>query len=162
MSNDNGENMLKRRRRLITYLGLAAVLSAAAMAACILRRPGPPYKFLPRQDPLVFNPGMPGIIGLAYSWRENYADVVARADRELLPLKLQRQVLKNGEGILYSQPPSPVPMGPSIDILRGRLTGKHFHIDGDYLDSEPDPGWVTVEVIQRDMVPSWLRILFPL
>ena len=154
--------MQKRRRLLITYLGLAAVLSAAAVATCVLVRPGPPYKFLPRQDPLVFNPGMPGVIGLAYSWRENYAHVVARADRELLPLKLQRQVLKSGEGILYSQPPSLLPMGPSIDILRGRVTGKHFRIDGDYLDTVPDPGWVTVEVIQRDPVPSWLRILFPL
>jgi hypothetical protein len=136
----------------------------ALIVGCLLvmRNRGNGFQFMAGHDrKFSLMTGSNGFVGEAYTWEERYEDVVKRADAEFAGHGVTRHTYKKGRGVTFSRPIGHR-LGPfSVDIQPGKTTGKHFRIDGDFIDSTDDPAWVSLQVIRPDPLPAWLRSILP-
>ena len=148
--------MRQSRPRIFIALTVLSVASLICLAFSWPR--GLKYEFLDGQRPLFsVDLGVGGFISEAYTWKGNYNEVVRRADLELKAKGMFRQNYKKVKGVYFYRPMGD-PLGSvTIDLQPERTVGKHFAIDGDFLDSSREPGWISVQVLREDPLPIWLR-----
>ncbi len=103
--------------------------------------------------------GSPGFFADVYTYRGTVSDVSKKFEAELVPQGYVRSDSKRGplrvsfmKGIGLS-----LSNFVSVDISPGRTTGKHFVIDGDFLDGDSNPEWVTVTLTAGDPLPTEVR-----
>ncbi|MGV3617118.1 MAG: hypothetical protein ACO1SV_17460 [Fimbriimonas sp.] len=103
-------------------------------------------------------PAWPGYVEAAYTFPAEPTRFFGQAEAELKPLgyRIDRTATS-----LSAYRESEEEYGPSIHIGPGRATGKTFYIDGDKLTVEERTDWVNVDIIERDIVPVWVRIWAP-
>jgi hypothetical protein len=100
------------------------------------------------------DPGVPGFVQTVYVARRPLKDVANAAEKEATALGYQGKWSKDGRYfILVGAGPDHV----SVDLSAGRATGKHWVVDGDFVDGDSDPQWTTIEVSEVDTMPMWLR-----
>ena len=115
--------------------------------------PRPQYAFLKGQRYHSYNAGVMGYGWHVYNFEGDLEEVmkVAQAELESKGFKCANLRSKNKpyKPNLSCDLPSSDPyvnFGNSVSISEGKVDGSHFVIDGDFLDTEPAPGWVIVGV----------------
>lgn len=134
-----------------SLISFGAFLLLTLIGPALLPRPS--YAFLPQPKMMSLNPGVMGIGWDVYNYQANLEEVMksARAELEAKGFKCENLRFKgkpyepNLECYLPSNDPDSR-FNETVSISGGRVDGSHFFIDGDFLDSQPMPGWVIVQV----------------
>lgn len=133
--------------------------SSAVVASCLhFATPSPHWRFLGEHRRLMsLDPGSPGLLWSVYSFRGDPLQVSSAARSELLPRGYQEEWSSKGHYFQTGRPSY-----GSVSVEPGRAVGKHWAIDGHFLDVDYQAkGWVTVGVVEPDPFPFWLRNFVP-
>ncbi len=153
----------KTSRALIRFSLISAV-SVFVGVWCLHSFKDPPMRFAflgSHPFTLSMEPGIYGLVEVAYSFRGNPEKTISDAAKELgsLGFKVDR---KKDSLFATLERSHHVPFdGVSVQVSSGRVVGKHFVVDGDIVDIEKRDDWVTVDVTQPDTRPTWVRVLAP-
>lgn len=154
----------KRESKVVALLLTSGVLCLALAVAIpiVALYPGhTQYGFLRGKSVLYsLNPGLPGYLWDVYCFQGDLKETAAAARRELEPLGYHFSTEKHSPTVRFTLPgESPDDfLKADVSVSPGRVTGHHFHIDGDFAEQNDEPGWVTVDVQRPDPMPLILRM----
>src|SRR5437870_1824987 len=123
-----------RRLKILKFLLIAATAVALVTSALRYYRPTPEYDFLGGHKALFdSDPGVLGYLARDYSFRGTQEQVADVAEPELARPGYQRG--NDGRSVSFEIDRVWVEPIEIVYISAGRTYGKHFAIDGDFLDS---------------------------
>jgi phosphotransferase system glucose/maltose/N-acetylglucosamine-specific IIC component len=126
-----------------------------------VQAPPKQFAFLEGRKPMMsVEPGLPGLVGAAYSFPADFRAVTAEAQEELTKQGYESDAKERALFAWRNSGNTPF-TEVSVSISPGRIVGKRWVIDGDMVETESRNDWVTVEVIQPDVFPFWVRMFLP-
>ncbi|HET6643990.1 MAG TPA: hypothetical protein VFG65_00660 [Fimbriimonadales bacterium] len=147
--------MTKRWKKLWLLLGLSLSAITGTFLYIYALPWMPHFAFLKGQRvEYETNLGLGGTVTFCYNVQRPFAAYHKLVDSEL---RARGYIVlnKRDNWIDYSNGDSDNPI--SITIDKGRITGKHFYFDGDWLETDDDPKWTNVTITALD-ARTYLRI----
>ena len=118
------------------------------------------FKFLgTHQKVFSVEPTWPCRVGAAYTFPADWNLFSTLVESEMKSLGYE--VSKDGQSIEASLVGTNPMTNYGVYAHVGKATGKHFMVDGDFVDTEPKRGWVTVQTFEPDLLPFWIQIWIP-
>ncbi len=161
--------LIMRKKESKRALNIACA-SSFALTFCLmlfgdLLLARPQFDFIKHPRLTSLNPGLAEFSWDIYCFQGSFQDVTDAAKAELEP---QGYLFQSGR---RKDPPQErwailaLPLRKDeydtrmeIHVSEGKVTGNYFQIDGHFLESEPEQGWVTVEVVYLSEFESYARM----
>lgn len=156
-------HLATRRRERKPTLWVFTVVGTAVgfgfgLRAPFLQPPPPEFQFLKGHAvSMTADPGVPGFHSFVYNFRGSPQAVMHQAIPELEARGFNTQMVQG----TCEATRSDSEVHAQVTIYSGQLKGKHFAIDGDFLDVDESPNWVLVDVTVEDPNPHLYRWFIP-
>lgn len=154
-------NRVRTWRRFVIPPTISAATVFVLVLALHFARPGPTrFDFLKGKGVAfeMMSP-TPGSFEWVYTFPGDFLKVAGLAEMELSAKGFQVD-RKSGKFQAYMLN-ADRNVNHSLSIYPRRAVGKHFMTDGDMLEFDATPGWITVDLFQSDIYPMWLSIFIP-